>query len=360
MVSNVDLTRFKSDGFLLLKGVFSAGEVARFREAGADAPRTTNLAAMPDISALWADGRIVSVAKALLGEPVTFFGDASYAHEKFSPHQRISGRHLHHDAKGTYGHLFNRHHAPTSEPFPIVRFAIYLQDHTSQSGGLKVVPGSHQADSSDFNQERLAYFDVPTEPGDLVVFCNRILHSPYALRLKQDPLHGLAPLEEIKLSAETPEAFLPTPLDRRVIFIDYAAHSDLADIYIKSHALNPNAVAAGLVQLAETLAATAQGAGVSLRLDAAIVEAMRTIKRTADNGRISATGMGYLSALPRLCELSQEWTHTFNFVPAHATDPKATYLYILERTNALLQMWKTKLPDLHMAAYDVIPARAAG
>jgi hypothetical protein len=360
MLSAADISRFRRDGFLLLKGVFAPDEVARFREAGADVTKATDLAAVPGLESLWADARFLSVAKQLLGKPIIYFGEASYAHMTFTPGPRVGGRHLHHDAKGTAEHLFNRQHAPPAEPYPIIRFAIYLQDHASLSGGLKVVPGSHQTDSSTFDQARLTYFNVPSEAGDLVVFCNKILHSPYALRFASDPDKAISPLEEVKLAAETPDTFLPGPLDRRVIFIDYAGRSELADIYIKSRALNPHAVTSGLVAAAPSIAVLAERSGVGIRLDAAVIEAMSMLTRTAINGKITEAGKPYLAALPLLCRLSQDWTPRYNFVAPPPPDDSvqsaiAAYSYILPRVTGLRGLWKTKQNDLSMGTYDVAP-----
>ena len=185
MLSSVEIDRFKRDGFLLLRNVFSAAEVERFIAAGKGASRTADLFTMPALEGFWSDSRLVQIAKLLLGGTVTFFGEASYLKEVFKPGEAVHGRHLHHDAKGTPGHLFSRQHEPTDEPYPIIRFAVYLQDHANFSGGLKLVPGSHQFNSANFNEDELSCYDVPSKPGDLVVFCNKILHSPYALRRKE-------------------------------------------------------------------------------------------------------------------------------------------------------------------------------
>lgn len=359
MTSDVDVLKFKKDGFLLLKGVFTPSEVAKMRAAADHVVGPRDLVAVPELQSLWSDPRLVRVAKALLGDRIAFFGEASFLRQVFQPGERIKGRHLHHDAKGTPENLFNRQHPPTPEPYPILRFAIYLQDHASMSGGLKLVPGSHQVDSSSFDQAALNYFDVPSMPGDVVAFCNKILHSPYALRRRAFPHVGISPLEEVKLSAETPQAFLDTPPDRRVIFIDFAGHSDLADIYIKGRAVHPKNPHHGLVSAlaSGTLLRDAAQADVELRLDAGVIETLNMLAQTSANGKMSEAGKPFLAAIPALCHHSQPWSGHFNFVPRPQNDSleDAVRLYsqILPRVNKLRDFWNTVQIDPAMAAYEL-------
>jgi hypothetical protein len=366
MLSDLDIARFKQDGFLLLRNVFSPDEVAHFIEVGGSAPRTMDLIAFPELQSLWCDPRLVQIAKLLLGETITFFGEASYQHEVFKPGERIKGRHLHHDAKGTIGHLFNRQHEPTPEPYPIIRFAMYLQDHANVSGGLKLVPGSHQINSANIKFEDFTYYDVPSLPGDVVVFCNKILHSPYALRLKERPDVGLSPLQEVQISFERPEALLPTPLERNVIFIDFAGNNDLADIYIKGRAINAANPRGGLVAAFEegSLQRHASQAVVQLRMDAAVVEAITKVIDTMVNGKVSPEGIPYLAALPRLCRASQAWTTYFDFVPQDINDDSIQsairiFTAIHPRLQELRKQFKTLHKDFAMMSYEYTPALQA-
>jgi hypothetical protein len=318
MLTESDKARYKADGFLLLKGAFSSPEVARLRGLAEDVNEACDLSAIPGLESLWSAPLFVEAAKFLLGTPITFFGEASYLRNRIGEKEHIKGRHVHHDAKGTPTHLFNRQHAPTPEPYPIIRFAVYLQDHTRASGGLKVVPGSHQMDSSLLTREsRLPYFNVPTEAGDCVAFCNKILHSPYALRPIDDPTVALGPDEEDRQFARNPEAFLPAPGDRHAIFIDFAAKSELADIFIKGRALNPTNVRSGFVDAYSkgSLTSDAERAGVGLRLDAAVVEATTKIVEQSESGTLSDAARPYLKLLPALCRMSQPWSAHFNFIP---------------------------------------------
>jgi hypothetical protein len=357
MLTAEDIARFKRDGFLLLKGVLTPDEVARYRSVEFEG-ETADLAALPDLANLWADHRLLEIARRLLGEQVAFFGEASYRRDVFNTDALWGGR-LHHDAKGTVEHLFNRQHQPTPEPYPILRCSFYLQDHAHRSGGLKVVPGSHQVDSSDFDLAKLTYLDVPSEPGDAVVFCNKILHAAHAMRPKAGP--SLSPAEQGRRYDMDPQAFWERPRDRRVFFIDYAAHTELADIYIKSRALNPSSLKQGFADLAISgvLAQAADKAGITIRLDAAVVEAVTKIFGAVSDGVVGEAGYKYLLALPALCRLSKSWSPHFDFVPvppdADTIDAGLQLAMALApRIKALRQQLQTVRPDTAMAARAVV------
>jgi hypothetical protein len=358
MLSDSDIARFKRDGFFLLKRVFSDAEISHFRSAGAPLSEiSNNLIAVRGLESLWCDSRLVAIARQLLGERITFFSEATYARYLFQPGERIQGRHIHHDAKGTVEHPFNRQHLPTPEPYPIIRFAIYLQDHAGQSGGLKIVPGSHQIDSSDIDELKLNYFNVPTEPGDLVLFCNKLLHSPFALRPKADPERALSPLQEIQLSHEQPDMFLPAPFERNTIFIDFAGHNELADIYIKGRALHPKNIRSGVAESFQVgpLKSDAERTGVTLRLDSGVTEALSMIVATARDGQMTREGAPYLNALPDLCRASKAWSPHYNFIPAveDGMSPLDLYRQIAARAKEVRKLWNTVLIDKAMVSYEL-------
>ena len=351
MLTDNDLGKFKREGFLLLKGFLSPDEVARYRALECSIG-STDLCSIPELSTFWTDERLLQVAKQLLGSPVTYFGEASYSHRVFTTDDNVGGR-LHHDAKGTVEHLFNRQHSPTPEPYPIIRFAFYLQDHARCSGGLKLVPGSHRFDSSDFDETRFSYLDVPSEPGDAVVFCNKILHAAQAIRPRNGP--AVCPVEQNSLFAQNPGAFFERPRDRRVIFVDYAGRGDLADIYIKSRALNPASLSKGFAALAlgGHFSAVASRADVVLRLDAAVVEAVTRIYAAATKGVVNEEGQKYAMGLPALCRLSQSWSSHFDFVPTPPygetfNDGLALAMQLAPRIGALRENLQSRRIDKAM------------
>ena len=210
MLSDSQIAQYHRDGYILLKNVFSGNEIATFMTAGRahSAPEGTaiSLLELDALKSLWRDSRLVTCARQLLGETPVYFGEGNYIRFHLTPGQHIPGRHIHHDAKGTRTHLFNRLHEPQSKSYPVLRFGIYLQDYTQHSGGLKVSPGSHLINTRDFDQSALPYVNVPSVPGDLICFCMRILHSPYGMLLRESPSTALSPQSEDLISIQTPGA----------------------------------------------------------------------------------------------------------------------------------------------------------
>lgn len=363
MISDSQVAAFKRDGFLLLKRVFSPQEVELFWRAGSHVVDSADLASIPALEGLWCDRRIVEVARRLIGDPLVYFGEASYQRKTFAPGS-LPTSYLHHDAKGTIKHLFNRQHAPVGDFYPVIRFATYLQDHSAHSGGLKLVPGSHRFDSSDINLSELTYLNVPTEPGDLVLFCNKTLHAAHALRLKDSPAIALSPTEDRELSLSDPGAFLPIHNDRRAIFVDFVAHDEASDIYIKGRALNLSNPRSGLVRSVEdgSLLKQADAARVTLRLDSGVVEALTQIADTAVDGRVTDAGIPFLKALPQLCRLSQGWTSYFNFVPPVPDGPNEVVardlmFAMFQRVDELRELLKSVHIDKAMLPYEIAMQR---
>jgi hypothetical protein len=319
-LTDAQIAQYRKDGFLLVKAVFSPEDVRAMLTAMTGAPYGAGeLFAVPGLKHLWRDPRIVGVAKQLLGDQITFFAEATTLRKPLQAGVHKTGRHLHHDAKGSPQNIFSRVHTPPPEPFPVIRFAIYLQDFKTHSGGLKVVPGSHTIDSSNFVQSQFAYHDVPSEPGDLVCFCQKTLHSPYALRLKERPTDALSPDEEDRLSASGADVFLPPPAGRDVIFIDYAGTGPLVDLYIKSRAIHPfnakTSIVKGLAEL--QFEEHARALGINLRLDFGLVEAADGIVRNIDGNVFKPEGVPYFEAIHRLSRLSRETTPQFSlFTPS--------------------------------------------
>ena len=181
MISEREIETFRGEGFLLIKNVFSSEEISRFSSLGQKHPNSENtsssLLLIPDLAPLISDRRILSIAQRILGESVSFFFEANYVHYYISPGSRKKG-HLHHDGKGAPDHLFNRLHQEFTSPYPVMRIGIYLQNTASQSGGLKLCPASHLQDTSTFKDTNLTFYDVPSEPGDVVLFLPETIALP--------------------------------------------------------------------------------------------------------------------------------------------------------------------------------------
>jgi hypothetical protein len=348
---------FARDGYLLLKGVFSAAEIARYRELGATFPTqlsyTRYCYQIPELADWWADERLLGIARKLLGLPVVYFFGGHFQRYVFPPGQPIHGRHMHHDAKGSPENPFNRVNAPVAD-YPVIRMIVYLQDTKNQSGGLKIVPGSHRIDVSSFEHSPQPY-NVPAEPGDLVVFTHRIIHSPFALRLRRDPLKALTAIEEDTLWSKDPDAFLPTPSVREALFIDYAAIAESADLFIKNRALVESAVMTDLASylIEDGFLQRHEGHEVQFRIDRAIHETVTAIRSHVVDGQVGPKALPHLKRLPLLCRAHWESSEHYPLfemdVPDDSLETARLLFNDIEfRRNRYLAMRKETRSDPHM------------
>jgi len=77
-------------------------------------------------------------------------------------------------------------------------------------------------------------YNVPSEPGDVVIFSLRCFHSAGALRFKHRPNFSLHPTYEKLTQVSAPEICEPiAPGARNAIFFDLGAPKDLLDYYVK-------------------------------------------------------------------------------------------------------------------------------
>jgi hypothetical protein len=357
------------EGYVIVPNVFSAAEVAAFRGSAAahGTSGTVNCAlhTVPALAGLWLDPRLIAIAKDLLDGPITYFAESAYSRYGFSENAHSIGRHLHHDAKGMRKHLFNRRHEASERSYPAVRFGIYLQDYAVCSGALKVSPGSHKIDTSDFDQAKLPYVNIASRPGDVVCFCMRTLHSGLSVRLKNNPEIALSPAEEDIQLARTPEAFLPNPPLREIIFLDYVGMDEAADLYIKNRVCHSAQSIEGMVAAFQSqgMAAAAAAAGITLRMDAAVVESVVRATQATVGGIIQKEGLPYLRALPSLCRHAAEFSPYFSLIPKLDDSYTLKTVVLLKneigrRLQAYTATGATKAPDLHMQGTEYQPAYA--
>lgn len=213
-----EIARLREHGVLLLRDVFSAGEVRALRahvervvdrafREGRHAPvearhpqaRTIEgdllgMRELHEFRYVFLDPRVVRIAKALLGEAVTYFGDSTIRVGK-------GGRGFHKD-------FIDMEAAPT---LGTLRFALYLQDHSETSGGLKVRLGSHRFTSRHLGR----MMNVPTRLGDVAVFYLRVSHTGHNVRLRALPRLCLHP----KLENLVPRFLHHAPEERRLCLL---------------------------------------------------------------------------------------------------------------------------------------------
>ncbi|MFN0196226.1 MAG: hypothetical protein ACKVT0_05740 [Planctomycetaceae bacterium] len=155
---------FSELGYVILRNVFTADEIASFRqEALAHREHSGDLLSHPALSQLVIDNRLIQAAREIDVTPIRYFGDSSVS---FSV--------------GPFG--FHRDNADRDDPrapdwqsddYPLIRMAIYLQDYSTHGGGLEVMPRSHLRCEGPF--EPPVY--LASGLGDVVIWNLRLFHT---------------------------------------------------------------------------------------------------------------------------------------------------------------------------------------
>lgn len=171
----VDCAKFWRDGYLLIRNVFDKHEVEAFRRGIYESENLTgDLLSNPRLRSIILDERILGIAERILGQTPVYWGEGT-AQIKVAPRgwhkdnvdrENINGP----DWKGKY---------------PIIKFAIYPQDHYNHSGGLNIRRGSHNTaliKGPPWLVGTNAYMD--TRIGDVVVWNLRATHSGAGYVLK--------------------------------------------------------------------------------------------------------------------------------------------------------------------------------
>jgi hypothetical protein len=160
----VDVPAFWENGWQILRGVYTPEEIQKFRN-GAYASKGIGgeLLSRPLMRDAILDGKMVEVARQILGsDDILYAGDSS-----FTMNSKQNGYHKDNaDRKDP--------NAPDWQGrYTILRFGIYLQDHTTHTGGLNLRDRSHN--TPDLSVGKTVY--VKTGPGDLAVWSLRTTHS---------------------------------------------------------------------------------------------------------------------------------------------------------------------------------------
>jgi hypothetical protein len=233
-------------GFAHVGGVFSREEIGEIRAVAAALVRehganTGDLLTYPQMRRVLLDRRVLELARGVLGSEIVYFGESSFVTE----HRRA--RILHHDAR-------NDRRDPSRSSYPLARIGIYLQDHADHSDGLKVRPGSHRiALRTPRNllrtlgigrgeRYRLAafrgapYYNVPSRPGDVIIWSLRIHHVGHAVRLRFAKDVALSP----RVEGWVPSLLqAPQHQSRSAVFITFGAPSEALEAYIAERARTP-------------------------------------------------------------------------------------------------------------------------
>lgn len=227
----IDKKKFDQDGFLLLKNVLSAEEVKQLRHVAYKTVKEDEqkgtlfmhrfaknhlgcLTNIPEFKSLILNDKIIDIAKKILGEKPVFFGDSIFE-------IGIGSRGFHKDTSERK----IQNHPDWTEEYPIIRIALYLEDHENYSGGLKVRVGSNTTVKTNIGKPYI----IPSNAGDAVVFSLRTTHAGNAVRLKLAPnlsLHN-------SIEKRVPNFLkLPEEKERISIFLTFGLKSGALNRYM--------------------------------------------------------------------------------------------------------------------------------
>jgi hypothetical protein len=229
--------QFDKNGFVLVENVFSAKEIARFRELAYEQydidtkkkltftlPNLKthakyskgDLLSKEKLYPILLDDRILDLARKVLNSrDIAYFGDSSY--------QIGTG------LRGFHRDCLDRTDLTAPDwqsEYTLIRIGIYLQNHKDYSGGLKVKQGSHkQADGKSIF--------IDNKEGDVVAWSLKTIHSGNAVRLKFFP----------NLSIDKGEGRIPDFLkkdeatERISLFMTFGVKGFHMDRYIQEYEL---------------------------------------------------------------------------------------------------------------------------
>jgi hypothetical protein len=168
----VDGPAFWENGYQIVRNVYTPAEIAEVRNdvyaSRGQGPR--ELLANPHLRRVLTDGRLVDIARRMLGsDEIVYSGDSSFTI----------------NAKGCGYHKDNADRVDPKAPdwsgrYTILRFGIYLQNHYRHSGGLNLRVKSHNTPS--IKEGKNLY--VRTRVGDVGVWSLRTTHSGNAMLLR--------------------------------------------------------------------------------------------------------------------------------------------------------------------------------
>ena len=184
MITQNDITKFKDQGYLIVKNVFSKEEILKYRKKALDSVRpyttadkgafffagfheidlTQDFLSNPEFREVILEPRIVEISKKVLGDTPAFFGfsrmNVAYEGITMKPH------------RDNIDHSKSKGLDWKCDDYSIFRIGIYLQDYTQEGGRIWVNPESHKGP----NEGKKAVV-VTHEIGDVVVWDYRSKHS---------------------------------------------------------------------------------------------------------------------------------------------------------------------------------------
>ncbi len=229
---------YRRHGYTVLRNVFDPKEITTLRDECRVKGQSTYIGPR-DFNGLLLSEKIIEPLRPLLGPRIVLFGDSSSkSDDKVTD---WSSRHFHVDARGD--------DFDYTQPYPLLRIGIYLQDQDVYSGGLKLRPGSWTRFCVEhYGIRRLikqalrersmgqlrpppGSINIDARSGDVALWNLRIHHTGYAVRLRRAPQRSFHPFVEnfIPRAVQCPEQS-----SRCIIFATYGAPSTYLDRYVEN------------------------------------------------------------------------------------------------------------------------------
>jgi hypothetical protein len=236
--AGVDRDRFRERGYTVVKGLFEPQEIEALREDAARAMTELerlglsmrehgsegvglysrcDVLSIPQVRHVILDRRLISAIGELLGDRPTYFGESVLRIGK----QGARAWHRDNaDRVKRFGGL------DWQDPYRILRCGVYMQDQARHSGGLAVRPRSNRPG----RRIRSVPVFVEAEPGDLIVWDLRTVHSGEVVRCRLAPKLPLHPWLQTRL----PQALqLPDERERMVMFMSFGLRGPHLDHYLE-------------------------------------------------------------------------------------------------------------------------------
>jgi hypothetical protein len=234
-------------GFVHIRSFLSSDLISKSLEdlqKKSDREKLSDFFSNRDFDYLIFDPKILKIANALTNNNIYYYGETnySYVNEPFSS--------WHCDARGSIDNLESFYEIDSDEIYSGWRFAFYLDDYSNYSGGLKVSPYSHKHPLHyQFNQDNYVFdkvgnnysfkptgfelYNIPSKPGDLIIFNLRLFHSGGFLKFK-DGSNYLPEIEQFikkhRIKEFSPYGHKKT---RSALMFDFGSPSLGLDLYIK-------------------------------------------------------------------------------------------------------------------------------
>lgn len=197
----------KENGYCLVKNVFNSEEVKKLRKFVLKNFHKNQDIYLSDTEGLlksnFLSDKFFNTLRDVIGEELLYFLDSSTFIDKIQKKTGI----FHIDARGD-------DNDPITTEYNVWRIGFYLQDHKNNSGGIKMIKKSHKKILTNSikktyyaikkfskNKYKLRsviptfdYINIPSEPGDMIIWNGRTHHCGRFKRLKNFEKLNLHPL----------------------------------------------------------------------------------------------------------------------------------------------------------------------